>query len=177
MARCSDNTALARPIYQERRESRAELGSVHHLKSPGLAERIERTLSWHHLDPAALGFEMTETAPIECYASAMDVLSSIRGLGCRVGLDDFGTGYSSLSYLRRLPLDFLKIDGPLIADVESDRKARAIISAIVTMSDALELDTIAEGVESESEAAALRDLGCKYAQGFYFGRPTEVRLD
>jgi EAL domain-containing protein (putative c-di-GMP-specific phosphodiesterase class I) len=102
------------------------------------------------------------------------VLRAIRQLGCRIGLDDFGTGYSSLSYLRRLPIDFLKIDGSFIADIDSDPQANAIVGAIITMADALALEVVAEGVEREAQADSLRDLDCGLAQGYLFGRPIEM---
>ena len=90
------------------------------LASPRLVERIELILAAAQVPPDALGFEVTETLLIEHFDYAADVMSRIRRLGCPVGLDDFGTGYSSLSYLRRLPLDFIKIDGELIAGIDSD---------------------------------------------------------
>jgi EAL domain-containing protein (putative c-di-GMP-specific phosphodiesterase class I) len=124
---------------------------------------------------SSIGFEVTETLLIEHFDFAVRVLTSIRSLGCKVGLDDFGTGYSSLGYLRRLPIDFLKIDGSLSADIDTDHQARAIVGAIITMSDALSLEVIAEGVETESQASTLRDLGCEFAQGYHYGRPATLR--
>jgi diguanylate cyclase (GGDEF)-like protein/PAS domain S-box-containing protein len=146
--------------------------SPRQLAAPRLVERIELALAAADAPPDALGFEVTETLLIEHFDYAADVISRIRQLGCPVGLDDFGTGYSSLSYLRRLPLDFIKIDGDLIAGVDSDQEARSIVGAIIKMSEALDLDVIAERVETATQAAALTDLGCPHAQGFLFGRPT-----
>jgi diguanylate cyclase (GGDEF)-like protein/PAS domain S-box-containing protein len=145
--------------------------SARQLASPGLPERIARVLAAHQLPASALGFEITETLLIEQFDYTADVLRSIRHLGCSVGLDDFGTGYSSLSYLRRLPIDFVKIDESFIADIDTDIQANAIVGAIITMAEALGLETIAEGVETEAQAAALRELGCSLAQGYLFGRP------
>ena len=145
--------------------------SARQLALPGLPERIARVLATYELAPGALGFEVTETLLIEHFDFAIGVLSAIRRLGCRVGLDDFGTGFSSLNYLRRLPIDFLKLDGSFSADVHIDPQANAIVGAIITMADALRLDVIAEGVETEAQADALRNLGCGYAQGYLFGRP------
>lgn len=144
------------------------------LATPSLRHRIARVISSHGLSPADLGFEVTESVLIEQFEHARSVLDAIRELGCRVGLDDFGTGYSSLSYLRRLPLDFLKVDRSLVADVQSDAQARTIVGAIVTMARALGMDVIAEGVSDEAQAVVLEDLGCEYAQGFYYGRPADV---
>jgi EAL domain-containing protein (putative c-di-GMP-specific phosphodiesterase class I) len=145
--------------------------SARQLASPGLSERIARVLAAHQLPASALGFEITETLLIEQFDYTADVLRSIRHLGCSVGLDDFGTGYSSLSYLRRLPIDFVKIDESFIADIDTDIQANAIVGAIITMAEALGLETIAEGVETEAQAASLRELGCSLAQGYLFGRP------
>jgi diguanylate cyclase (GGDEF)-like protein/PAS domain S-box-containing protein len=160
--------------------ARARGQSVHvnlsgrQLESPGLSNRIARLVSSHGLPAAALAFEVTETVLIEEFEYATGVLRSIRELGHRVGLDDFGTGYSSLSYLRRLPIDFLKVDRSLVAEVDSDAQARAIAGAIVTMGGALGLDVIAEGVETVAEARALEELGCRYGQGYLFARPAEL---
>jgi len=147
--------------------------SPRQLASPGLPERIGRTLNAHRLPASSLGFEVTETLVIEQFDHTAHVLRQIRELGCAVGLDDFGTGYSSLGYLRRLPISFVKIDGSLSADIDTDCQARAIVGAIVTMADALGLEVIAEGVETESQATALRDVGCSLAQGYHLGRPVE----
>ena len=145
--------------------------SPRQLASPRLPERIAHTLAIHQVASGAVGFEVTETMLIEHFDYAADVLRRIRELGCPIGLDDFGTGYSSLSYLRRLPLDFLKIDGTLTAGIDDEPQARSIVGAIVTMADALNLDVTAEGVETEAQATTLAELGCEHAQGYLFGRP------
>ena len=149
--------------------------SARQLASPRLPERIARALSAHRVAPARVGFEITESVLVDKFDQAVGVLHAIRDLGCAVGLDDFGTGYSSLSYLRRLPIDFIKIDRTLTADVDADRQGRAVIDAVVTLADALGLDVIAEGVETETQAAHLLDLGCTFGQGYLFGRPTDGR--
>jgi diguanylate cyclase (GGDEF)-like protein/PAS domain S-box-containing protein len=146
--------------------------SPRQLASPRLVERIEHILSARQVAPHAIGFEVTETLLIEHLDYAADVMTRIRQLGCPVGLDDFGTGYSSLSYLRELPMDFIKIDGTLTLGIDTDPEAQSIVGAIITMADALNLDVIAEGVETPTQAATLTDLGCAYAQGYLFGRPT-----
>lgn len=147
--------------------------SARQLGSPGLPGRIARVLKLYQLDPRNLGFEVTETLLVENFDYAANILHSIRKLGCRVGLDDFGVGFSSLSYLRKLPIDFLKIDRSLVADIDKDPQAAAIVKAIITMTDALGLDVIAEGVEWNEELEVLRDLGCNFVQGYLLGRPFE----
>jgi diguanylate cyclase (GGDEF)-like protein/PAS domain S-box-containing protein len=142
------------------------------LASPRLVERIQLILATAQCPSERLGFEVTETLLIEHFDYAADVIARIRQLGCPVGLDDFGTGYSSLSYLRRLPLDFIKIDADLIAGIDTDHEARSIVGATIAMATALNLDVIAEGVETATQAATLADLGCPHAQGYLFGRPT-----
>ena len=102
-------------------------------------------------------------------------LGSLRGLGVRVAIDDFGTGYSSLGYLRRFPLDAVKIDRSFIEDVTEGTRQAALVHAIVELCRTLELDTVAEGVETREQAIRLTELGCELAQGFYFGRPMPAR--
>ena len=150
--------------------------SARHLASPGLHERISRILITQRLPGSALVFEVTETLLIEQFQYAVTVLKALRDLGCLVGLDDFGTGYSSLAYLRLLPIDFLKIDGSLVADIDTDPQSQAITQAILTMGRALGLCTVAEGVETEAQAATLHDMGCELAQGYLFGPPAEPPL-
>ena len=147
--------------------------SARQLASPGLPDRIRRGIELHGVEPASIGFEITETLLMENFGFAVDVISRIRRLGCRVGLDDFGTGYSSFGYLRRLPIDFVKIDRSLTIGIDSDNRARHIVAAIVDMVSALGHDVVAEGVETSEQAKVLAQLSCGYAQGFYFGRPSE----
>jgi EAL domain-containing protein (putative c-di-GMP-specific phosphodiesterase class I) len=94
-------------------------------------------------------------------------------LGVRFVLDDFGTGYSSLAYLSGLPIDGLKVDRSFVSDLGSDARSTAITTAIVRMAQALAVEVIAEGVETECQASALRELQCELAQGFYFHRPLD----
>jgi len=145
--------------------------SPRQLIDPGLPARIERLLGLHELRPEFLSFEVTEAVLVENFELATESLNRLRYLGCPVGLDDFGTGYSSLSYLRRLPVDFLKLDIELVADVDTDHQAAKIADAIVSLARTLSLTTIAEGVERQSQADALDAMGCHYGQGWLFGRP------
>jgi EAL domain-containing protein (putative c-di-GMP-specific phosphodiesterase class I) len=147
--------------------------SARQLATPGLPDRIRRGLALHGVDSTSIGFEITESLLMENFEFAVDVIGDIRRLGCRVGLDDFGTGYSSFGYLRRLPIDFVKIDRSLTADIDSDNRARHIVAAIVDMVTALGQDVVAEGVETKEQVEVLADMNCGFAQGFYFGRPTE----
>jgi len=95
----------------------------------------------------------------------------LRALGTHIVIDDFGTGYSSLAYLRRLPVTGVKIDRTFVANLGHAPEDAAIVAAVVAMSDALGLATIAEGVETAVQLDALRALGCQYAQGYFFAEP------
>jgi EAL domain-containing protein (putative c-di-GMP-specific phosphodiesterase class I) len=97
-------------------------------------------------------------------------MRELRKLGVRIAIDDFGTGYSSLSALRRFPIQTLKIDQSFVAGIEGDRQG-ALVMAIVTMAHSLQLEVVAEGVESESQLDFLRSTGCDAVQGYYLGRP------
>jgi len=104
---------------------------------------------------------------------AAKVLSELRDFGVKIYLDDFGTGYSSLSYLQRFPLDTLKIDRSFTSAMGSGGKEESmIVRTIMPLAHNLGLDVVAEGVETNEQVLLLRELRCKYAQGFYFSRPT-----
>ena len=103
--------------------------------------------------------------------AAIDRLHQLKALGVRLAIDDFGTGYSSLNYLRALPVDIVKIDKVFIDGVASDKEARGLIKAILSMADTLDLQTVAEGVESRDQASRLEQLGSALVQGFYYARP------
>jgi diguanylate cyclase (GGDEF)-like protein len=120
--------------------------------------------------PTLLDFEITETAMLERVEQTQETLQRIRGMGHRLSVDDFGTGYSSLVYLQRFPLDRIKVDRSFVARVETSREAQAIISATVALARSLNLEVIAEGVETEGQVGRLRELGCTLQQGFFFTR-------
>ena len=102
---------------------------------------------------------------------AIDRLHQLKALGVRLAIDDFGTGYSSLNYLRALPVDIVKIDKAFIDGVASDKEARGLIKAILSMAATLELQTVAEGVESSDQASRLKQLGSALVQGFHYAQP------
>ena len=98
-------------------------------------------------------------------------LAELRQRGVLIALDDFGTGYSSLATLRDLPIDVMKVDRAFVRDLGSDASAQAITRAILTLAQSLGKHSVAEGIEGEAQAAALRQLGCDELQGYLFGRP------
>jgi EAL domain-containing protein (putative c-di-GMP-specific phosphodiesterase class I) len=102
---------------------------------------------------------------------ARSVLWTARELGCRVALDDFGTGHATLSRLRRLPVDVIKLDRSFLDSVADDRGARALVELVVNLAGPLDIEVMAEGVETGPQRDTLIDLGCRRAQGFLFARP------
>ncbi|WP_415058080.1 ammonium transporter [Halopseudomonas sp.] len=134
-------------------------------------EFVLATLARHSVPPKCICFEITETSAIANLSRAVVFMQRLRSIGCRFALDDFGSGLSSFAYLKTLPVDFLKIDGVFIKDIETDPIARAMVSAINTIGHEMGLLTVAEFVESEGILRCLQELGVDYAQGYYLGRP------
>ena len=132
-----------------------------------VAEVLERT----GLPACRLELEVTESLLIDDTEVALKVLRAIKKLGVTIALDDFGTGYSSLSYLRMFPFDKIKIDKSFICGVEDDPSARSIVSAILAMGKSLDMDVIAEGIETEQQLTIMRNLQCPEVQGFLLGKP------
>jgi diguanylate cyclase (GGDEF)-like protein len=148
--------------------------SPRELASPHLIESVSRVIADRAIPPGTIAFEITETLLMTHFDHALQMLSALRRSGSKVGLDDFGSGYSSLSYVRRLPLDFIKLDRSLTEDVDVDGQARAVVGAVIAMASALDIDVIAEGIERPAQARTLSELGAGYGQGYLFGRPAEV---
>ncbi len=120
------------------------------------------------LDARWLEIELTESAIMKNMEESSSILRELKQMGLRVAIDDFGTGYSSLAYLKRFPLDILKIDRSFIRDIPGDRDNEAIAAAIIAMAHSLNLEVIAEGVETENQLVFLRDHGCGAVQGYLF---------
>ena len=142
--------------------------SARQLMQPDLARHIENMLAASGLDPRLFGVEVTESMLIGNFDQAVQHLRTLRALGVEVSLDDFGTGYSSLSYLRRLPVDVVKIDRSLVPDVTAPAEDVSITRAIITMAHRLQMKVLAEGVESEGQAALLAANECDQMQGYWF---------
>jgi diguanylate cyclase (GGDEF)-like protein len=140
-------------------------------KPKSLVAAIESALNVSGLDPRWLEIELTESAIMKNMEESSGILKEIKEMGLRVAIDDFGTGYSSLAYLKRFPLDVLKIDRSFIRDIPGDRDNEAIAAAIIAMAHSLNLEVIAEGVETEEQIEFLRSHGCDKLQGYFLGRP------
>jgi EAL domain-containing protein (putative c-di-GMP-specific phosphodiesterase class I) len=122
-------------------------------------------------DARHVSLEITETSYIEYPKETMKVLEEIKALGIALWLDDFGTGHSSITHLRHFPLDGIKIPRAFVKDVTTDHRCAAIVHSLLDLAHDLELDVIAEGIETEEQAGFLRDRDCDYVQGFLFSRP------
>ncbi len=136
-----------------------------------LISEVEAALSAAYLDPRLLTLELTETMLLQDTAVTTRRMTGLRDLGVTLALDDFGTGYSSLSYLRRLPINILKMDKSFLDHVPGDPQDEAVVRAIVDLGNTLDLQLVAEGVETAEQAAALANLGCPFGQGYYFAPP------
>lgn len=139
-----------------------------------LIQQLEQATRGSGLSPDQIEFEITESLLMSGANEALDVLSRLSDRGCRFAIDDFGTGYSSLSYLKRFPIDSLKIDRSFVRDIPQDHDDAALVNAIVAMARSLNLEVVAEGVESKDQLGFLRGLGCDSYQGFLHSHPAPV---
>ncbi len=136
-----------------------------------LAQSVAAILQETGLEPRYLDIELTESLVMTDVEHAIGVLRALKALGLQLSIDDFGTGYSSLSYLKRFPLDVLKIDQSFVRDITVNADGAAIVKSIIALAHNLRLHVIAEGVETASQLAYLRENGCDQLQGYYFSRP------
>ncbi|MGC4060661.1 MAG: EAL domain-containing protein [Aquabacterium sp.] len=150
--------------------------SVHQLRQADLAERIKEALTRHRIEPALMTFEVTESAAMEDTQGALQMFDLLAALGVKLSIDDFGTGYSSLSYLRKLPARQLKIDRSFVKDLHAESDARAVVAAVVSLSHALGLHVVAEGVETLEQESILLEIGCDEFQGFRYAKPMPAQL-
>ncbi|NVK42515.1 MAG: bifunctional diguanylate cyclase/phosphodiesterase [Oceanospirillaceae bacterium] len=134
-------------------------------------KEVGRILKHSGAPPALLELEITETTLMDNLDATATILDELQRMGLRISIDDFGTGYSSLALLKQLPVDTLKIDRCFVHDLETEEGDRQIIQAVVAMAAKLDLDVIAEGVESEAQRQWLLAFGCRCGQGYLFGRP------
>jgi EAL domain-containing protein (putative c-di-GMP-specific phosphodiesterase class I) len=123
------------------------------------------------IPPSRLVVEITESAFLHSFDTALAELEALRELGAHIALDDFGTGYSSLSYLRRLPVDILKIDREFVSGMTTEDHVAALAELVVRLGERLGMEIVAEGIETAEEAAGVLAIGCVLGQGFHLGRP------
>ena len=145
------------------------------LHDDDFVERIRKVLLPHEANVRRLMLEMTEGTMIENVEQTTKTIRSLQKLGIGISIDDFGRGYSSLVYLKNLPLNQLKIDKGFVSDIESDPNGRIIVETIIAMARHLQLDVIAEGVETERQVNFLQQQGCNKYQGYYFSYPLTVK--
>jgi len=138
---------------------------------PDVVERLVELIELHELDPEALRLEVTENVVLDHGEAVLDRLNRVRALGVGIQIDDFGTGYSSLSYLQRFRYDTLKIDRSFIHRLVAPGDGQAIVQTILALGAHLDMNVIAEGIETVEQLRALKDLDCPQGQGFWFARP------
>jgi diguanylate cyclase (GGDEF)-like protein/PAS domain S-box-containing protein len=159
----------------ERRLSISVNLSAKQLMNPALIGQINEVLAESELDARFLKLEVTESMVMEHSEMALGVLSELRALGISLSTDDFGTGYSSLSYLHRFPFNRLKIDRSFINKMDSDSKSCEIVRTILMLAEGLNMEVVAEGIETEGHLDLLRRLGCRLGQGFFYSKPVEAQ--
>lgn len=136
--------------------------------------QVQRVLLESGAKPALLKLELTESTVLGNVEETISTMRDLKMLGVSFSIDDFGTGYSSLQYLKRLPLDQIKIDQSFVRDIVSDPNDAAIVQAIIAMTEALGLNVIAEGVETEAQREFLDGHGCHAFQGYLFSKPVLI---
>jgi EAL domain-containing protein (putative c-di-GMP-specific phosphodiesterase class I) len=138
--------------------------SARQLSRPDLAETVEGVLERTGFEGKCLVLDVTETVYVKALEGNTGALSRLREMGVGISIDDFGTGYSSLAYLKRLPADVLKIDKLFVKGLGSDIEDTAIVGMIIELAHTLGMEVVAEGVETEEQAALLAEMGCDLAQ-------------
>ncbi len=145
--------------------------AVAQIQQLGFADRVARCMRDADVAPSRLELELTESFAMHKRREAIRTLAQLRELGVSIAIDDFGTGYSSLSQLKRLPITLLKVDQSFVRDIPADNNDEAITLAIIALAQQLDLEVVAEGVETEEQLAFLRHHGCCAGQGLLFGAP------
>ena len=145
--------------------------SVKQFNAPDLIKEIDLILAETQIDSHCLNLEITETALMLNNDLAQDTLRKLKQRNIRLAIDDFGTGYSSLSYLHNFPVDQLKIDRSFVNRIENQNDRVNIIDTIISLAQNLQMEVVAEGVETEQQLKILTDMGCEYGQGFLFSKP------
>ncbi len=145
-----------------------------HFAHGDIVERIQDIMIQTQIAPQCLKLEITESAMMDNPEKAIATLKRLKNLGLQLSIDDFGTGYSSLSYLHRFPIDTLKVDRSFVATMEDGSENGEIVRTVIALAKALNLDVVAEGIETIHQLHQLRILGCEYGQGYLFSRPVPL---
>ena len=147
--------------------------SSREFQAPGLIARVAAVLQETRLSPRCLRLEVTESLLMDKHPTVAQTMTELRAMGVRIDLDDFGTGYSSLSYLHQFPIDTLKIDRSFVQRIGSTDEVLEIVNTILALVSSLDMEVVAEGVETEQQLELLRKMHCSYAQGYHLSRPVE----
>lgn len=148
--------------------------SAKQFKSDSWVSTLRNMHDSSELDVASITVEITETALIDSFEVTLEQLLAVRRLGASIAIDDFGTGYSSLSYLKKMPIDYVKIDRSFVQDIGIDPDDQAIVQTVIAMSHALDIRVVAEGAESTEQIDFLKSKGCDEIQGYYYSKPVEL---
>jgi len=144
------------------------------LTNPGLVAFVQRTIAETKIAPAHFKLEITESMIMVDAVAAVGALEQLKALGIHLLMDDFGTGHASLSYLHRLPISTIKIDRYFVGRIDSNSECLEIVRTILTLSRSLNMDVVAEGVESHAQREVLQSLGCEFVQGYLLSRPLDA---
>lgn len=148
--------------------------SAKQFRQPDFVSQVKRAVERHGINPMLLKLELTESMLLDQIELTIDTMNALKDIGVRFSLDDFGTGYSSLQYLKKLPLYQLKIDQSFVRDIAEDISDQAIVRTIIAMAQTLNLNVIAEGVETEQQRKLLHLNGCNTYQGYLFAKPVPI---
>lgn len=171
---CQQCTQLASGAYPDRKLKVAINISPSHFLQDDFVEQIKLITEQYRLNNMQLVLEITEEVTISDVDDVIKKMNQLRRSNIHFSLDDFGTGYSSLTYLKKLPIDTVKIDKSFIQELHENKNDASIVEAILTMTRALEIDVIAEGIENTSQYEFLVALECQYYQGYFFGKPNSI---
>jgi EAL domain-containing protein (putative c-di-GMP-specific phosphodiesterase class I) len=142
--------------------------SASQFSAASLISDIDTTLQAFHLSPALIELELTESASMHDPQASIAIMSQLRQMGLKISIDDFGTGYSNLAYLKRFPVDRLKLDQAFVRDIATDANDLAISRTIIAIAQQLNLEVVAEGVETTAQMTLLADAGCHTMQGYLY---------
>ncbi len=145
--------------------------SINQLKDRHFLSKVNDLINTYHVKPGTLEFEITESILMYESKQAADILNQLKLMGIKIAIDDFGTGYSSFSHLRQLPFDKIKIDRSFIEQIPKNTNHVAMVKSIIAMTREMNLEIVAEGIETEAQYKLLKMLKCDYYQGFYFAKP------